>query len=99
MSAYVSERSVGLQDPTVYCEGKDCGRRFSCLGELAGSFTIERQDRDSRRVFSGMNDGTFKVEGFPNDESGARNAAAAEGWIVETVHGKEMDFCPDCKSK
>lgn len=100
MSAYKSARSIELEDAAVYCEGESCGRRISCLGDLAGTFTIKRSGRESGRAFHSISsDGLFAVEGVVGDERAARMVAKEAGWIVETVHGKEMDFCPNCKAK
>lgn len=99
MSAYIHDRSVGIQDPGVYCDGEKCGKRFSCLGELTGAITIERAAKDPNRFMSSMNEGSYHVPGLPVDEAGARKAAASEGWVTESVHGKVLDFCPACKEK
>lgn len=95
MSVHMSERSICIICPHIYCDA--CAVSLNLVGELT-DVKLERLPGSSRtNVFS--SEGLFKIPGIPMDEQTARKAMQARGWKTETLHNRIMDFCPECQAK
>jgi hypothetical protein len=93
MAVYLSERSILIKAPYVGCDS--CGASLNIMTELT-TLRLERSAAPSR---FGSGDGLFEIPGLPKNEKQTRQVMHERGWSTETIHGKELDFCPNCKSK
>jgi hypothetical protein len=93
MSIYMSQENIVVQSPSIYCDG--CRITLRLVSELI-DIKLEKSGDRQQGGFGGP---IFVVPGIPRNEAEAVESIKGRGWKREIIHGKEMDFCPNCQVK
>ena len=96
MSIYMSQKRIAVVAPDIYCDG--CRGSLNLVEDLTG-LQLSKVPESDRRMFSTGCVGLFVVPGIPQTEKEAALVAQQRGWKRESIHGKELDFCPACQVK
>ena len=96
MSIYMSERKIAVVAPDIYCDG--CHGSLNLVEDLT-KLQLSKVPESERKLCSIGCAGLFRVPGIPRTEKEAAVVAKQRGWKRESMHGKELDFCPACQAK
>ena len=96
MSIVQTAIKIAVQAPVMFCDS--CGVGFVPLYGI-GPLQIRRLHDCMEVETPAEVPYVFYLEQTSKTMSLIFDAARSRGWRQETIHGKQMDFCPVCSAK